>query len=86
MGAQRYIVGAGGRVQTDIDDLRESPALDVIHLLMHKGTRAVSRSRIRTIAEEWSLNSVAALRTLSGGGCVVIIAIKSYGPLLIKIN
>lgn len=66
----------GAAYKPDIDDLRESPALDVIHLLMHKGAHVQYHDpRIRTIAhEEWSLNSVADLEdSIRQADCVVII-------------
>jgi len=53
----------GAAYKPDIDDLRESPALDVIHLLQQKGAKVSYHDpRITTIAHDgWSLKSVTDL-------------------------
>lgn len=73
-GSKVLVLGAA--YKPDIDDLRESPALDVIHLLMQKGTQVQYHDpRIKTIAhEEWALTSVSDLeREVKQADCVVII-------------
>ncbi len=73
-GSKVLVLGAA--YKPDIDDLRESPALDVIHLLMQKGAQVQYHDpRIHTIAhEEWALTSVSDLeREVKQADCVVII-------------
>ncbi len=66
----------GAAYKPDIDDLRESPALDVIHLLQQKGAKVSYHDpRITTIAHDgWSLKSVADLqKAVREADCVVIV-------------
>jgi UDP-N-acetyl-D-glucosamine dehydrogenase len=53
----------GAAYKPDIDDLRESPSLDVIHLLQQKGAKVNYHDpRITTISHDgWSLKSVTDL-------------------------
>ena len=73
-GSQVLVLGAA--YKPDIDDLRESPALDVMGLLMAKGAQVsyhdpyVARVRHDT----WDLSSVPDLMQAVGGAdCVVIV-------------
>ena len=66
----------GAAYKPDIDDLRESPALDVIHLLQQKGAKVSYHDpRITTIAHDgWSLKSVTDLpKAVREADCVVIV-------------
>ncbi len=79
-GSQVLVLGVA--YKPDIDDLRESPALDVIHLLKEKGARVSYHDPyIRHIAhDDWEMNSVPdALAAVRQADCVVIVTNhKSY--------
>ncbi len=73
-GSQILVLGAA--YKPDIDDLRESPALDVIGLLLQKGAQVSFHdpyiSRIQH--DNWELESVPDLMSaVSASDCVVII-------------
>ncbi len=73
-GANVLVLGAA--YKPDIDDLRESPALDVIHLLRQKGAHVSYHDPyIRHITHnEWELSSVDdALAAARTSDCVVIV-------------
>jgi UDP-N-acetyl-D-glucosamine dehydrogenase len=73
-GANVLVLGAA--YKPDIDDLRESPALDVIHLLRQKGANVRYHDPyIRHIAHnEWEMTSVAdVMAAASAADCVVIV-------------
>ncbi|BCY16459.1 UDP-N-acetyl-D-glucosamine dehydrogenase [Leptolinea sp. HRD-7] len=65
----------GAAYKPDIDDLRESPALDVIHLLQQKGAKVSYHDpRITTIAHDgWSLQSVGDLQKAVREADIVVI-------------
>jgi UDP-N-acetyl-D-glucosamine dehydrogenase len=70
------ILVLGVAYKPDIDDMRESPALDVIHLLNEKGARITYHDPYVSdfVHEELELCSVPDLMTaVSGADCVVII-------------
>jgi UDP-N-acetyl-D-glucosamine dehydrogenase len=73
-GSQVLVLGAA--YKPDIDDLRESPALDVIHLLQQKGAKVSYHDPFipHLDHESWQLDSVADLMTAVGtADCVVIV-------------
>jgi UDP-N-acetyl-D-glucosamine dehydrogenase len=73
-GSQVLVLGAA--YKPDIDDLRESPALDVIHLLQQKGAVVSYHDPFipHLDHESWQLDSVADLMTAVGtADCVVIV-------------
>lgn len=66
----------GVAYKPDIDDLRESPALDVIGLLKHKGAQVSYHDPYidRVVHDDWELESVGDLiSAVSSAECVVII-------------
>lgn len=70
------ILVMGASYKPDIDDLRESPALDVIGLFMKKGAEVSYHDPyIRRIShDQWSLNSVEDLAgAVKSADCVVIV-------------
>jgi UDP-N-acetyl-D-glucosamine dehydrogenase len=70
------ILVLGASYKPDIDDLRESPALDVMGLLMNKGAEVSYHDPyISHIAhDQWSLDSVKDLpAALKAADCVVIV-------------
>lgn len=87
-GARVLVLGAA--YKPDIDDLRESPALDVIHLLRQKGADVSYHDPyIPHVAHnEWELSSVEDLdRAVSESDCVVIVTnhkVYDYPALLEK--
>ncbi len=73
-GSRILILGAA--YKPDIDDLRESPALDVIHLLQEKGADVNYYDPYVAIIhhEDWELKSVKNMKTaLQESDCAVII-------------
>ena len=66
----------------DIDDLRESPALDIMHLLLRRGARVTySDPHIpRVLLGSHELNSVDALAESGIADCVVIVTDHSDFP------
>ncbi len=73
-GSKVLVLGAA--YKPDIDDLRESPALDVIHLLQQKGARVSYHDpRITSISHDnWSMQSVSDLKkAVKDADCVVIV-------------
>jgi UDP-N-acetyl-D-glucosamine dehydrogenase len=72
-GSQILVLGAA--YKPDIDDLRESPALDVIHLLKQKGAVVSYHDpRITTIKHDsWSLKSVTDLNKAMRDADLVVI-------------
>jgi len=73
-GSKVLVMGAA--YKPDIDDLRESPALDVIGLLRQKGAEVSYHDpRITTIKhDDWSMQSVPDLmKAVSEADCVVIV-------------
>ncbi len=85
-GSRVLVLGAA--YKPDIDDLRESPALDVIGLLRQKGAVVDYHDpHIPVIAhEEWNMRSVPDLmKAVAASDCVVIIthhAIYDYPAIL----
>ena len=70
------ILVLGVAYKPDIDDMRESPALDVIGLLMNKGAKVdYYDPYVATVRhEDWTLNSVENLqKSVKQADCVVII-------------
>jgi UDP-N-acetyl-D-glucosamine dehydrogenase len=70
------ILVLGAAYKPDIDDLRESPALDVIHLLKQKGAKVSYHDpRITSIShDDWTLKSVSDLpKAVREADCVVIV-------------
>jgi UDP-N-acetyl-D-glucosamine dehydrogenase len=71
-GSHVHIMGVA--YKRDIDDLRESPALDVIHLLMKRGARVTySDPFIARISVDGLEMAAAPAETAAGADCVVII-------------
>jgi UDP-N-acetyl-D-glucosamine dehydrogenase len=71
-----HVLVLGAAYKADIDDLRESPALDVIHLLRQKGgVVSYHDPYVAHIAHnEWQLDSVPdALAAVRTSDCVVIV-------------
>jgi len=70
------VIVLGAAYKPDIDDLRESPALDVIHLLQQKGAEVSYHDpRITTIQHDgWTMQSVPDLmKAVREADCVVIV-------------
>ena len=70
------VLALGAAYKPDIDDLRESPAIDVIGLLMGKGAEVSYHDPyIPELAHDsWELKSVPNLmREVAGADCVVIV-------------
>jgi UDP-N-acetyl-D-glucosamine dehydrogenase len=70
------ILVLGAAYKPDIDDLRESPALDVIGLLIQKGANVSYHDPYISELEhdEWKLHSVKDLgKAVSEADCVVIV-------------
>ncbi len=66
----------GTAYKADIDDVRESPALDIIHLLRQKGALVSYHDPyIKSLAHnDWKLNSIADyLEAVQQADCVVIV-------------
>jgi UDP-N-acetyl-D-glucosamine dehydrogenase len=80
----------GAAYKPDIDDIRESPALDVIHLLEQKGAKVTYHdpyvSHIHH--EEWEMESIVDLnKGLDSADCVVIVTnhrVYKYEEILAK--
>ncbi len=73
-GSKVLVLGAA--YKPDIDDLRESPSMDVIGLLMQKGADVQYHDPyIKTVShDEWKLTSVSDLmKSISEADCVVIV-------------
>lgn len=87
-GSDVLILGAA--YKPDIDDIRESPALDVIHLLEQKGANVSYHDPyVSHIShEEWELESIKDLdRSLESADCVVIVTnhkVYDYDEILKK--
>lgn len=74
-GSRVLVLGAA--YKADIDDVRESPALDIIHLLRQKGAVVSYHDPyIKSIAHnEWKMTSIEDyLKSLKESDCVVIVA------------
>ncbi len=70
------ILVLGAAYKPDIDDLRESPSLDVIHLLQQKGAKVSYHDpRIASIKHDgWTMQSVSDLqKAVRKADCVVIV-------------
>jgi UDP-N-acetyl-D-glucosamine dehydrogenase len=66
----------GTAYKADIDDVRESPALDIIHLLRQKGALVTYHDPyIKSLAHnDWKLNSISDyLEAVKQADCVVIV-------------
>lgn len=80
----------GAAYKPDIDDIRESPALDVIHLLEQKGAKVQYHDPYATHIqhEEWEMESIKDLNEgLESADCVVIVTnhtIYNYEEILTK--
>jgi UDP-N-acetyl-D-glucosamine dehydrogenase len=78
----------GAAYKPDIDDLRESPAIDVIRLLQQKGARVSYHDPyIPHIKEEdWEIESVAdMMHAVEDADCVVIVTnhkTYDYGEIM----
>jgi len=78
----------GVAYKPDIDDMRESPSLDVIHLLENKGAIVKYHDPYvpHILHEEWDLDSVTDLNSeLRNSDCVVIVTnhkIYNYNEIL----
>jgi UDP-N-acetyl-D-glucosamine dehydrogenase len=73
-GSEILVLGAA--YKPDIDDLRESPALDVIDLLFEKGAQVTFHDpHIPSIAHQgWELTRIDQLQeSVSSADCVVVI-------------
>jgi UDP-N-acetyl-D-glucosamine dehydrogenase len=71
-----HILVLGVAYKPDIDDVRESPALDVIGMLKHKGAEVVYHDPFISHLkhDDWEISSVAdLLTTIKQVDCVVII-------------
>ncbi len=85
-GSQVLVLGAA--YKPDIDDLRESPALDVIGLLVQKGAQVSYHDPYVSHLQHdgWSLDSVPDLmQAVKAADCVVIVTNHSsydYGAIL----
>jgi UDP-N-acetyl-D-glucosamine dehydrogenase len=74
-GSQVLVLGAA--YKANIDDVRESPALDIIHLLRQKGARVSYHDPyIKTVAHnDWKMESIPDyLEGIKQADCVVIVA------------
>lgn len=84
------ILVLGAAYKPDIDDIRESPALDVIHLLEQKGAKiSYHDPYVQHIHhEEWELDSITDLnRGIERADCVVIVTnhkVYDYAVILEK--
>lgn len=87
-GSNILILGAA--YKPDIDDIRESPALDVIHLLEQKGAKVDYHDPYvqRIDHEDWEMESIKDLnKGLTESDCVVIVTnhkIYDYSEILEK--
>ena len=66
----------GAAYKPDIDDLRESPAIDVIRLLQHKGARVSYYDPYIPVIrhDDWKIESVTdMLKAVKAADCVVIV-------------
>ena len=78
----------GAAYKPDIDDLRESPAIDVIRLLQSKGGKVTYHDPyIPHIKEdEWEISSVPdVMKAVQSADCVVIVTnhkVYDYGEIL----
>lgn len=87
-GSKILIMGAA--YKPDIDDIRESPALDVIHLLEHKGANVNYHDPYvqRIDHEDWEMESIKDLdKGLTESDCVVIVTnhkVYNYPDILEK--
>jgi UDP-N-acetyl-D-glucosamine dehydrogenase len=73
-----HILVLGAAYKPDIDDVRESPSMDVIHLLQQKGARVTYHDpyikHIEHEHEGWTLDSVSDLPAeIKSADCVVIV-------------
>ena len=71
-----HVLVLGAAYKPDIDDLRESPALDVIGLLMNKGARVSYHDPyvVHLRHDSWELDSVPDLMgAVKSADCVVIV-------------
>ena len=72
-GSRIHVVGVA--YKRDIDDVRESPALDVIHLLMHRGAHVTySDSHVPTLRIDGAqLFAAPLMSSLENADCAVIV-------------
>ncbi len=84
------ILVLGAAYKPDIDDIRESPALDVIGLLIQKGAEVSYHDPYikKVHHEEWELQSIPNLdEGLQNADCVVILtnhSVYDYASILEK--
>jgi len=84
------ILVLGAAYKPDIDDIRESPALDVIHLLEEKGARVSFHDPYvsHITHEDWEMESITDLsNALQTSDCVVIVTnhkVYDYDEILAK--
>lgn len=89
-GSNILILGAA--YKPDIDDIRESPALDVIHLLEQKGAKVNYHDPYvqRIDHEDWEMESIKDLdKGLTQSDCIVIVTnhkVYDYPEILEKSN
>ena len=89
-GSNILILGAA--YKPDIDDIRESPALDVIHLLEQKGAKVNYHDPYvqRIDHEDWEMESIKDLdKGLTESDCIVIVTnhkVYDYPEILEKSN
>jgi UDP-N-acetyl-D-glucosamine dehydrogenase len=84
------ILVLGAAYKPDIDDVRESPALDVIHLLEQKGAKISFHDPFvhHIIHEDWEMESIQDLnKGIEKSDCVVIVtnhSVYDYDEILEK--
>jgi UDP-N-acetyl-D-glucosamine dehydrogenase len=84
------ILVLGAAYKPDIDDVRESPALDVIHLLEQKGAKISFHDPYvhHIIHEDWEMESIQDLnKGIEKSDCVVIVtnhSVYDYDEILEK--
>jgi UDP-N-acetyl-D-glucosamine dehydrogenase len=89
-GSQILVLGAA--YKPDVDDLRESPALDVIGLLRNKGANVSYHDPYipHIVHDGWDMTSVTSLdAAVQSADCVVIItnhSVYDYPAILAKAN
>ena len=87
-GSHVHILGVA--YKRDIDDVRESPALDIIHLLQARGTRVtysdpyVKKCRIESTGELVAQDSLAMAATADCVVCVTDHVAFDYAAVLEK--
>ena len=84
------ILVLGAAYKPDIDDIRESPALDVIHLLEHKGAKVSFHDPYakHIVHDDWEMESITDLEDgLLKADCVIIVTnhkVYDYNDILEK--